>query len=69
MHIMLRENGAAEIPEHRKATLMGQRISADVMAVRREDSETDGVAAKQCLARPDDGSLRALGVTMQDIEL
>ncbi len=69
MHVMLRENGAAEIPEHRKATLMGQWISADVMAMRREYSKTDDVAAKQRLARPDDGSLRALGVTMQDIEL
>src|SRR5258707_3983455 len=50
MDVMLRENGAAEIPEHRKATLMGQRISADVMAVRREDTETDVVAAKQRFA-------------------
>jgi hypothetical protein len=48
---------------------MGQWISADVMAMRREYSETDDVVAKQRLARPDDGSLRALGVTMQDIEL
>ena len=38
MHVMFRENGAAEIPEHRKAALMGQKIAADVMAVRREDS-------------------------------
>src|SRR5258708_34670666 len=66
---MLRENDAAEIFEHRKATLMGQWISADVMAVRREDSKPDGFAAKQCLARPDDGSLGTLGVAMEDIEL
>src|SRR4030088_1622068 len=69
VNVMFRQNCAAEILEHREATLMGQRVSADVMAVCRENSEADGVVAKQGLARPDDLSFRPLCIAMKNIQL
>lgn len=59
---MLPEDDAAEILDNSDATLMGQRISADVAAVGREDSQTDRVAAKQRLAGQDDGGLGVLEI-------
>jgi hypothetical protein len=45
---------------------MGQRVSADVMAVCRENSEADDVAAKQRRARSDDVGFRPLRVTQSE---
>ena len=69
MNVVLGQNGAAEILEHRKAALVSQRISADVMAVCRKNSKTDGVVAKQAFARSDNRRFRALGVAVKNIKL